>query len=84
MPFPEPISGIAVLAAGWLLGKLDRWVLTRSRTDAQQAQALTELTLSLTHLDETITRLDGAIDRLWERTNEMDRRLSTLEGQMKP
>ena len=81
---PEPVSGIAVLAAGWLLGKLDRWANTRSKADTQQAQALALLTQSLTHLDKTIGRLDSAIDRLWERTNEMEHRLSTLEGQMKP
>ena len=75
---------MAVLAAGWLLGKLDRWVHTRSSADTQQAQALALLTQSLTHLDKSIGRLDGAIDRLWERTNEMEHRLSTLEGQMKP
>jgi hypothetical protein len=84
MSLPEPISGMAVLGAGWLLGKLDRWVSTRSNADTRQAQALALLTQSLTHLDKTIGRLDVAIDRLWERTNEMEHRISTLEGQMKP
>jgi septal ring factor EnvC (AmiA/AmiB activator) len=84
MALPEPISGIVVLAAGWLLGKLDRWASTRSNADTQQAQALALLTQSLAHLDKTIGRLDGAIDRLWKRTNEMEHRISTLEGQMKP
>jgi hypothetical protein len=79
MSFPEPISGLAVLGAGWLLGKLDRWV----RADTQQAQALALLTQSLTHLDKTIGRLDGAINRLCERTNEHENRISTLEGQLK-
>ena len=84
MPFPEPISGLAVLGAGWLLGKLDRWASTRSSADTQQAQALALLTQSLGHLDQTLARLNGAVDRLWERTNEMESRISTLEGQMKP
>ncbi|GDX76243.1 hypothetical protein LBMAG41_13190 [Cyanobium sp.] len=83
MSLPD-LSDMAVLGAGWLLGKLDRWVSTRSNADTQQAQALALLTQSLTHLDKTIGRLDGAIDRLWERTNEMEHRISTLEGQMKP
>jgi hypothetical protein len=84
MSLPEPASGLAVLAAGWLLGKLDRWASTRSSADTQQAQALALLTQSLSHLDQTIGRLDVAIDRLWDRTNEMEHRISTLEGQMKP
>lgn len=84
VPLPEPISGLAVLAAGWLLGKLDRWADTRSRADTKQAQALALLTQSLTHLDQTITRLDGAINRLWERTNEHESRISTLEGRTAP
>lgn len=65
-----------------MLGKLDRWTDTRSNTDTQQALALASLTQSLNHLDKTIGRLDGAIDRLWERTNDMEHRLSTLEGKL--
>jgi len=84
MALLEPINDLAVLGVGWLLGKLDRWASTRSSADTQQAQALALLTQSLTHLDKTMGRLDGAIDRLWERTNEMEHRISTLEGQMKP
>jgi hypothetical protein len=82
MSLPEPISGMMVLGAGWMLGKLDRWTDTRSNTDTQQALALASLTQSLNHLDKTIGRLDGAIDRLWERTNDMEHRLSTLEGKL--
>ena len=84
MSFPEPISGLAVLGAGWLLGKLDRWAHTRSNADTQQAQALALLTQSLTHLDKTIGRLDGAIDRLWERTNQHETRIAVLEGKQLP
>lgn len=80
MALPEPISGIVVLVVGLILGKFDRWTYTRSNTDTQQAQALASLTLSLSHLDKTIGRLDGAIDRLWDRTNDMEHRISTLEG----
>lgn len=80
MSLPEPISGIVVLVVGLMLGKFDRWTYTRSSTDTQQAQALSSLTQSLTHLDKTIGRLDSAIDRLWERTNDMEHRISTLEG----
>jgi hypothetical protein len=80
MSLPEPISGIAVLGAGWLLGKLDRWVHARGHTDNQQATALALLTQSLTHLDKTIERLDASIDRLWDRCNDHETRLSALEG----
>ena len=84
MSLPEPVSGLAVLTVGWLLGKLDRWASTRSNADTQQAQALALLTQSLTHLDKTIGRLDGAIDRLWERTNQHETRISVLEGKQTP
>jgi len=80
MPLPEPISGTVVLGVGWLLGKLDKWVHARSSTDTQQATALALLTQSLNHLDQTIGRLDVSIDRLWERCNDHETRISTLEG----
>jgi hypothetical protein len=80
MPLPEPISGIAVLGAGWMLGKLDKWVRNRSDNDTKQSTALALLTQSLTHLDGTIGRLDASIDRLWERCNNHETRLSALEG----
>jgi len=80
MTLPEPISGIAVLAAGWLLGKLDRWARARSSTDAQQATALALLTQSITHLNTTMGRLDVSLDRLWDRCNNLETRVSTLEG----
>jgi hypothetical protein len=71
---------MAVLGAGWLLGKLDRWVLARSNIDTQQATALALLTQSLNHLNQTIGRLDVSIDRLWDRCNDHETRISTLEG----
>lgn len=80
MPLPEPIAGMTVLGVGWLLGKLDRWVNARSNTDTQQATALALLTQSLNHLNQTIGRLDVSIDRLWDRCNDHETRISTLEG----
>jgi hypothetical protein len=80
MPLPEPIAGMTVLGAGWLLGKLDRWVHARSSTDSEQATALALLTQSLTHLDKSIGRLDVSLDRLWDRCNDHETRLSSLEG----
>lgn len=80
MPLPEPISGMAVLGAGWLLGKLDRWAHARFSTDTQQATALALLTQSINHLDKTMGRLDASIDRLWDRCNNHETRISALEG----
>jgi hypothetical protein len=71
---------MAVLGAGWLLGKLDRWVHARSNADTQQTTALALLTQSLNHLNQTIGRLDVSIDRLWDRCNDHETRISTLEG----
>jgi len=73
-------SDMAALGAGWLLGRLDRWVRARSNADTQQATALALLTQSLNHLNQTIGRLDVSIDRLWDRCNDHETRISTLEG----
>ena len=80
MPFPESISDLAVLLAGLALGRMDRWVRARSSTDAQQATALALLTQSITHLNTTMGRLDVSLDRLWDRCNNLETRVSTLEG----
>jgi hypothetical protein len=80
MPLPEPISGIAVLGAGWMLGKLDKWVHARGTADSQQATALALLTQSITHLNTTMERLDVSLDRLWDRCSKLETRVSTLEG----
>jgi hypothetical protein len=80
MSFPVSISDLAVLVAGLLLGRMDRWVRARSSTDTQQATALALLTQSINHLNGSLGRLDGSIDRLWDRCNNLETRLSTLEG----
>lgn len=74
------INDVAVLVAGLLLGRLDRWARARSSTDTQQATALALLTQSITHLNTTIGRLDVSLDRLWDRCSNLETRVSTLEG----
>jgi uncharacterized coiled-coil protein SlyX len=80
LPFSVAINDVAVLVAGLLLGRLDRWARARSSTDTQQATALALLTQSITHLNTTIGRLDVSLDRLWDRCSNLETRVSTLEG----
>lgn len=78
--FPEPLGGLAVLLAGWALGKVDRWSAQVRRNDDSTSVALVKLNTSVDHLNSTLERLDLSLERLWSRYDDHERRISHLEG----
>lgn len=77
--FPEPLGGLVVLAAGWALGKVDRWTDKVRSTDESTLVGIVKLTGMVEHLERTLARIDNSLDKLWSRHDDHEVRITILE-----